>query len=276
MSEKTQQKEGLKIGMVGKGGVGKTLLASTIARLAGRSNKFKKILAIDNDPSLNLGMALGVPEDEIGPPISEMADLIKERTGKAPGEGGAFKLNPKVNDIPEKYTVDAPDNVRLLVLGTIKDPGSGCLCSSNTLVRELLYHLIVQRDELVVLDFEAGIESSMGRATSKGLDILFVIVEPGQKSIQVGEKATKMAKKLGIKNVFTVLNKVEGSEQEGFLRAELAKRDMEIFGIIPRSKAVSESDMKGVPLLDYSSEDTSVQAIQAILDKLIQDYYALG
>lgn len=273
MSEKEQQKRGLKIGVVGKGGTGKTLLASTMARLAGQSKKFTKILAIDNDPSLNLGMALGVPEEEIGPPISEMRDLIKERTGKAPGEGGAFKLNPKVNDIPEKYTVVGPDDVRLLVLGTIQDPGSGCLCSSNALVRELLYHLIVQRDELVILDFEAGIESSMGRATSKGLDMLFVMVEPGQKSIQVGEKAFNLAKRLGIKNVFSILNKVEGSEQEEFLKTNLAERDMEIFGMIPKSNAVIESDIKGVPLLDYANDDAAVKAIQSILDKVIQEYY---
>ena len=134
MSNSTKDKKGLKIGFSGKGGTGKTLICSTLARLAGRRKMFSHILAIDNDPSLNLGMALGLELDQIGPPISEMADLIKERTGKAPGEGGAFKLNPYVKDIPDKYTVEAPDGVRLLVLGTIQDPGSGCLCSSNALL----------------------------------------------------------------------------------------------------------------------------------------------
>ncbi|MHA1372010.1 MAG: nucleotide-binding protein [Promethearchaeota archaeon] len=264
---------GLKIGVVGKGGVGKTLFASTFARLAARTGRFHGILAIDNDPSLNLGMALGVPEDEIGPPISEMKDLIKERTGRAPGESGAFKLNPKVDDIPERFTVVAPDGVRLLVLGTIKDPGSGCLCSSNALVRELLYHLIVQRDELVILDFEAGMESSMGRATSKGLDVLIVMVEPGQKSIIVGSKITRMARKLGIKDVYAIINKVEDTEQESLIKDELNRRDMNVLGTIPVSKSVKIADIKGIPILDYDADDPAVRSIQQILDKVLSRYY---
>ncbi|MHA1997412.1 MAG: nucleotide-binding protein, partial [Promethearchaeota archaeon] len=231
-------KNGLKIGFAGKGGVGKTLIASTLARLAKRSGMFTRVLAIDNDPSLNLGMALGIPEEEIGPPISEMADLIKERTGAAPGTGLVFKLNPFVKDIPDKFTVRAPDDVDLLVLGTIKDPGSGCLCSANALVRELLYHLIVQRDELVILDFEAGVESSLGRATSKGLDIFFVIIEPGQKSINVGKKMAIMAKKLNIKNVFVILNKVRNESQENKVRDLLKEDGIEVFGSILQSEAV--------------------------------------
>lgn len=266
--------KGLKIGIAGKGGVGKTLIASTLARLAGRSGRFTQVLAIDNDPSLNLGMALGIPADEIGSPISEMKDLIKERTGVGPGESGAFKLNPVVSDIPESFAVQGPDNVRLLVIGTIKDPGSGCMCSSNALVRELIYHLVVQRDELVILDFEAGMESSIGRATSKGLDVLFVIIEPGQKSIQVGIKIASMATTLGIKNVLIILNKVETEEQQALIARQLNEAGFEIFGIIPKSEAVLEADLHGVPLLDYQEDNGAVAAIQAILENLLERFYA--
>lgn len=256
--------------MAGKGGVGKTFIASTIARIAGRGGKFREVLAIDNDPSLNLGMALGIPQDKIGPPISEMADLIKDRTGKAPGEGGAFKMNPYVKDIPEKHAVHGPDNVRLLVLGTIKDPGSGCLCSGNALVRELLYHLVVQRDELVVLDFEAGIESSMGRATSKGLDVLLVVVEPGQKSLAVGEKIARMATTLGIKHVLAVVNKVDGEAQEAVLGRAVRERSMVLAGTIPRSDAVMAADLDGVPLLDVAPGDPAVLATARLLDEILR------
>ncbi|HME56391.1 MAG TPA: hypothetical protein VKM55_29600 [Candidatus Lokiarchaeia archaeon] len=266
--------KGLKIGIAGKGGVGKTLIASTLARLAGRSGRFTQVLAIDNDPSLNLGMALGIPADEIGSPISEMKDLIKERTGREPGESGAFKLNPVVSDIPETFAVQGPDNVRLLVIGTIKDPGSGCMCSSNALVRELIYHLVVQRDELVILDFEAGMESSMGRATSKGLDVLLVVIEPGQKSIQVGEKIASMARMLGIKNVFLVLNKVDTDDQQALVTEQVTNEGFEIFGNIPKSIAVQEADLRGVPLLDYQENDAVIGSIQDILDKLLSKFYA--
>nr|MDO8115368.1 AAA family ATPase [Candidatus Sigynarchaeota archaeon] len=273
MEGEKSTKKGLKIGIAGKGGVGKTLVASTLARLAGRSGKFKRVLAIDNDPSLNLGMALGIPLNKIGAPIAEMKDLIKERTGRAPGEGGAFKLNPLVSDIPDKFAVPGPDNVRLLVLGTIKDPGSGCLCSSNALVRELLYHLVVQRDELVILDFEAGIESSMGRATSKGLDLLFVVVEPGQKAIQVGEKITAMAKQLNIKHVLAIINKVENEEEEKNIVQDLKERGMDVFASIPRSNAVIEADLKGIPLIDFRENDVAVGAMKGILDNVVKKYY---
>ncbi|NMC07996.1 MAG: AAA family ATPase [Candidatus Lokiarchaeota archaeon] len=273
MSNAGGARKGLKIGIAGKGGVGKTLIASTLARLAARSGKFSRVLAIDNDPSLNLGMALGLPLSKIGSPISEMKDLIKERTGVAPGESGPFKLNPKVSDIPDKFAVPGPDGVRLLVLGTIKDPGSGCLCSSNALVRELLYHLVVQRDELVVLDFEAGIESSMGRATSRGLDVLLVVVEPGQKSLQVGEKLAAMAKQLNIKHISAIVNKVSGERESLLVKEQLRAKNIDVMGIIPQSRGAVEADMNGVPLLDTVPGDVIVEAIKRILDNIVDQFY---
>ncbi len=274
MSNANGAKKGLKIGIAGKGGVGKTLLASTLARLAARSGKFSKVLAIDNDPSLNLGMALGIPMDKIGRPISEMKDLIKERTGVAPGDSGPFKLNPKVSDIPDKFAVTGPDGVRLLVLGTIKDPGSGCMCSSNALVRELLYHLVVQRDELVILDFEAGIESSMGRATSRSLDLLLVVVEPGQKSIQVGEKLATMAKQLNIKKVLAIVNKVNGENEARLVADQVKGKGIDVLGSIPASRGAIEADMKGVPLIDDAPGDVVIDAINRILEGIIKQFYS--
>ncbi|MHA1792714.1 MAG: nucleotide-binding protein [Promethearchaeota archaeon] len=268
-----KNKKGFKIGFAGKGGVGKTLLASTIARLAARTGLFERVLAIDNDPSLNLGMALGIPEDKIGPPISDMKDLIKERTGVIPGSSLVFKMNPKVEDIPDKYTVEGPDGVKLLVLGTVIDPGSGCLCSANALVRELLYHLIVKRDELVILDFEAGVESSLGRATSKGLDIFFVVIEPTQKSINVGKKMVKLALKLGIKHVFIIINKVRNEKQENLVKKTLQEDGIEVFGTVPYTDSIMESELEGVALLDYSEDDEVVSAINSLLNKIISDFY---
>jgi CO dehydrogenase maturation factor len=269
----TTAPKGLKVGFTGKGGVGKTFIASTLARLAARTGRFKSVLAIDNDPSLNLGQALGIPADQLGLPILDMKDLIKERTGRAPGESGAFKLNPKVNDIPEKFAVEGLDGVKLLVIGTIKDAGSGCMCSSNALVRELLYHMVVQRDELVVIDFEAGVESSMGRATAKGLDVLFIVTEPGQKAVDVALRLADLATHLGIRNIFFIFNKVETEAQDAFLRAQLDLPGTEIFGRVPRSIAVADADMEGKPLLDVNQDDPSIQAIETILQDILDRFY---
>jgi len=147
------------------------------------------------------------------------------------------------------------------------------LCSSNALVRELLYHLIVQRDELVVLDFEAGIESSMGRATSKGLDLLLVVVEPGQKSIQVGEKLATMAKQLNIKQVLAIVNKVGDDKAASAVIEQLKSRGIDVIGTIPQSRCATEADMKGMPLLDAAPGDVVIVAIKRVLDDIINQFY---
>jgi CO dehydrogenase maturation factor len=181
----------MKLAISGKGGVGKTLLAALLTREFAR-NKYK-VLAIDADPDTNLAAALGFPHPEEITPISEMKELIEERTGSKGGQPGSlFKLNPKVDDIPEKYA-QSQDGIRLMVMGKLKKGGSGCYCSENTLLQSLMTHLLVARNEVVILDMAAGIEH-LTRATARAVDALIVVVEPGSKSIDTALRVKTRAR----------------------------------------------------------------------------------
>jgi len=177
----------MKIAISGKGGVGKTLLAASLSQIfawAGYS-----VIAIDADPDANLASTLGYPNPEEITPISELGDLIEERTGMKPGQSGAFfKLNPKVDDLPEDYSVKL-DGIKLMVMGRIKRGGTGCYCPEGALLQALLSHLLIHRDEVVILDMEAGIEH-LARGTAKSVDRLIVVVEPGRRSIETAGTIT--------------------------------------------------------------------------------------
>jgi len=157
-----------KLAIVGKGGVGKTFLTRTLARLFAQDGK--NVLAVDADPNMNLHATMGISTTELPTPIGEMKELVEERTGVPAGTSGMFILNPRVDDIPDKYLV-RQDGAKLIVLGTIETAGSGCICPESALLRALLSHIILKRDEIVIIDFYAGLEH-LGRGTSKGVDAM--------------------------------------------------------------------------------------------------------
>jgi CO dehydrogenase maturation factor len=189
----------IKIAISGKGGVGKTTLSGTLARLFARNGY--DVLAIDADPSMNLASALGI---ETGPkPLTEYKELIDERAG---GPAGVFKLNPKVDDIVEKFGVVGPDNVKLLVLGTIERGGSGCMCPASSFLKALMRHVILKINSVVILDMEAGIEH-LGRGTTKGIDYMIIVIEPGARSIDTAGRIAELGRQIGISKFGVVINK---------------------------------------------------------------------
>ncbi|MEM1657545.1 MAG: carbon monoxide dehydrogenase accessory protein CooC [Candidatus Jordarchaeales archaeon] len=262
---------GFKIAVAGKGGVGKTTIAGTLARLFSR--KGFDVFAIDVDPGMNLYSSLGIPQEVARniTPISEMSDLIEERTGARPGSiGGVFILNPKVSDIPEKFKIVGPDGVKLLVAGTVVNPGGGCMCPSNALVRALISHLILKRDEVVILDMEAGIEH-LGRGTAKNVDSMLIVTEPGAKSVVIAEKIKNLSLGLGVKRVFLVGNKISNEEEKSFLEEAANRIGVKIAGLIPYDKNVIEADLANKALLDYAPNSPAVQSIMALCDFLIRE-----
>jgi CO dehydrogenase maturation factor len=239
----------MKIAVTGKGGVGKTLLTALLSKIFSESGY--SVLAIDADPDANLAATLGFPDSDKIIPISEMSALIEERTGARPGQiAPYFKLNPKVDDLPEKYSLKY-NGIRLMVMGRIKKGGSGCYCPENALLQALLIHLLVARNEVVILDMEAGIEH-LGRATAKTVDKLIVVVEPGRRSIETAYRIDELAQDIGLLNVAVVANKVRNQSDREFLISNLA--DFEFLGFIPYDQAIVDADLANLPLLDCSQQ----------------------
>jgi len=236
----------MKIAVSGKGGVGKTLLTSLLARIFADSGC--SVLAIDADPDSNLAATLGCDSEKITP-ISQMQGLIQERTGVRPGEiSPFFKLNPKVDDLPEEYGLKL-NGITLMVMGRIKKGGSGCYCPENAVLRALITHLLLARGEVVILDMEAGIEH-LGRATAGAVDRLIVVVEPGRRSIETAHKINKLAQDIGLQNIAVVGNKIRSESEKEFLISGLPSFDF--LGFIPYDQAVVDADLANRPILDAS------------------------
>lgn len=257
----------MKIAVSGKGGVGKTLIAGTLARLFAKDGF--KVLAIDNDSAMNLSYTLGISNDvkEKLVPISQMKDIIEERMIIKSGGTGVYNVNPIVDDIPDKYKVAGPDGLQLLVLGSIEDPATGCLCPENALIRTLLYNLFVKRDEVVIVDFEAGLEH-LGRGTAKGIDVMLVITEPSQKSLDLCDKIINLSKKLGIINIFLVANKVFDDSQIDVINERVQDWEVPLYHKIPFDSEVGKADLNGISPIDFNEETEGVNAIKTLYYKL--------
>ena len=231
----------MKIAVSGKGGVGKTTFCAYLIKALNESGY--KVLAIDADPDANLASALGIELDDDMVPISEMKALIEERTETKLGTiGGIFKLNPKVDDLPDRLSIER-EGIRLMVLGGIKKGGIGCVCPESTLLKNLVRHLVLDRREAVVMDMEAGLEH-LGRGTAIGVDAFIVVVEPGRRSIMTAKNTKRLADDLGIKRTYIVANKIRGKEDREFIENSL--KGLPILGYIPFSIQLVEADIRSV------------------------------
>ncbi len=252
----------LKIAIGGKGGVGKTTVTALLARCLAADKK-NKVIAIDADPVANLAAGLGISEDQPITPISQLTELIAERTGAKPGTmGGFFTLNPKVDDIPERFSLER-DGVRLLVMGTVQSGGSGCICPESTILKALMNHLVLFRDDIVIMDMEAGIEH-LGRATSASVDALVIVVNPGARSRAAADKIRKLGKDIGIKNIVILGNRVKDKEDEELIRSSLP--DFQILGFLPEQAEIVDADRGGRRA--FESLENAPKELFAIVEKL--------
>ncbi|MBP7738718.1 MAG: AAA family ATPase [Spirochaetes bacterium] len=251
----------MKLAVTGKGGVGKTTTAALIIRHLARHGK--RVIAIDADPDANLASALGFKDTGAIVPIADMEALVEERTGAKPGQSGSFfTINPRVDDLPEKLWLEK-GSIRLMVMGTVKKGGGGCVCPESTLLKNLISHVVFYRDDVVVMDMEAGIEH-LGRGTATAVDMVIVVVEPGRRSVETAEKIRKLAADLGIGRIGVVGNKVRGDADRAFIRESLPA--MRILGFIPFDERLIEADMEGheaPPEMDEAIGDILKQIVTA-------------
>jgi len=242
----------LKLAISGKGGVGKSTLAGTLARLLAEDGQ--RVLAIDADPDANLASALGLPESlrRTVRTIAEERQLIEERTGaKAREFGQVFRLNPDVTGIAERYGTHFR-GTDLLVLGAAQTAGGGCACPEGVLLKSLVRHLVLQRDEVVILDMEAGIEH-LGRGTAMGVDLILVVVEPGKRSMETAHRIRGMAAALGIRQFAVVLNKASAPQDQVWVETEFGGGH--VLGVIPFDPRIADADRRGVSLVDLGCTD---------------------
>lgn len=239
----------MKIAVSGKGGVGKTTFASFLIRAL--ADQGKKVLAIDADPDANLAQALGVTDLSGIVPISQMKELIEERTEAKVGTMGSFfKLNPKVDDLPERLSIQL-GSIRLMVLGGVKKGGAGCICPESTLLKNLVRHIVLARDEAVILDMEAGLEH-LGRGTAMSVDRLVVVVEPGRRSIETAQQIRRLADDIGLRKVSLVGNKIRSDRDKDFLLSNMVGFDF--LGFIPFEDRIIEADLEGRPPFETNPE----------------------
>lgn len=249
--------------MTGKGGVGKTTVAGTLARVF--ASEGHRVLAVDADPDANLASAVGIPEEKYKTitPFSRMKQLAEERTGASGGYGSLFILNPRVDDLPDRFCVEH-EGVRLLVMGTVDKGGGGCVCPEHTLLKRLMQHLLVQREEVVIMDMEAGVEH-LGRGTAGAVDALIVVAEPGRRSIQTALQIKELAGDLGIAGVFVAGSKIREQADVDFITDSLP--ELPLLGYVSFSQELVEADLRGISPFDAGGG--AVEEVRAIKDRLV-------
>jgi CO dehydrogenase maturation factor len=254
----------MKIAVTGKGGVGKTTISAALCYAF--AEKGYTVVAIDADPDANLASALGFPEEKKTTPIIELHDLIEERTGAKPGtSGGFFKLNPKVDDLPEKLWVEH-NGIKLMLMGSVKKGGGGCICPESVLLKSLVQNLLLYRKEVVIMDMEAGVEH-LGRATAQAVNQFIVVVEPGMRSIETALKIKVLADDLGVKRVNAIGNKIRKESDRDFFANRMD--GIHMLGSIPYDEDVIEADQSRLSV--WKEDRALVTEVRGIVSKITSE-----
>jgi CO dehydrogenase maturation factor len=253
----------LKIAISGKGGTGKTTLTALLAQTY--VDRGRDVLSVDSDPSPSLASALAFPEELRAKlqPIAKMEALIEERTGAKPGAAaGFFTLNPRVDDLPDRFCV-MHGGVRLLEMGSVESGGSGCICPESAMLKTLFTHLLFRKDDILLMDMYAGVEH-LGRATVDFVDTMLVVVEPTRRSLTTAKQIEKLAQDIGLTRLCLVGNRIRNQEDVSFLEKEAG--DLPLLGYLPDDPGVIEADREGATV--YARVPALKEAAGQIADQL--------
>lgn len=263
----------MKIAVAGKGGVGKTFIAATIADHLSR--KGFRVLAVDADPSPSLAYILGIPESELQRiiPISDRDDLVKNKTDT--GAPGVYRLSFKVDDIVRDYSIRIRDSLNLIVMGTVKSAGEGCTCPENALLRALMRHLVVQRDEIVILDMEAGLEH-MGRGTAERVDLMLVVSEPGYRSLTTACRLIELAREAGVSHTSLIGNKIRDERDAKALKKYVSHCQTNLAALIPYDEIIQEFETEGLPPFQDGVRSKAISAIRSFTDIIVDNFNVTG
>ena len=254
----------MKIAVSGKGGVGKTTLSALLAQAF--ADRGREVLAIDADPSPCLAEVMGFPVELLArlSPIAEMDALIEERTGAKPGtSGGFFTINPRVDDIPERFSV-VHRGVRLLEMGSVDLGGAGCICPESAMLKTLFTHLMFRDDDVLIFDMYAGVEH-LGRATVDFVDALLIVVEPTRRSLGTARQIKALAEDLGLTRIYLIGNKIQDEADKLFVERETP--GLPVIGFLSAEQGVREADRAGASV--YESVPELQAVVQQIADTLL-------
>ncbi|NJD63462.1 MAG: hypothetical protein FIA93_12175 [Deltaproteobacteria bacterium] len=241
---------GLRVAVGGKGGSGKTTVSVLLAKVLAEDGQ--KVLLVDLDSDPNLANALGIPPAAASP-LVHRRDLVAERTGSTGEPGGMFILNPRVSDLIGTHAVRCTDRVALLPIGAIEAAGEGCFCPQTAFVRALVRNLVLEKDESVILDLEAGLEA-FGRSAVEGLDLLLVVVEPGMRSVETAKRILGMVPALGIRNVRIVANKIRAGSRPALFR-RLAEERLTADITLGYSEELALRDLEGGSIFRHADAE---------------------
>jgi CO dehydrogenase maturation factor len=249
---------------VGKGGSGKTTIAGTLARILARRNK--RILAIDGDPNPNLALSLGLARDSADA-IRAIPSSVIESIPAAQGPA-TLRLSMPREAVLSEFGAEAPDGIRLIVMGKPPDgsAGSGCMCASHRAVRGLIAELTDCGDHTIT-DMEAGLEH-LKRGTARNVEAMLVVVEPYYRSLEAGSRTFSLARELGIPHLYAIANKIHDPAEREAVSVYCREHAMPIIGEVPFERAFGDAEVRGESPFEHAPSSAGVRAIEGIADRL--------
>jgi CO dehydrogenase maturation factor len=254
-----------KVAVCGKGGSGKSTVVSLLA--GALRDKGYRVLVLDSDES-NPGLYRMLGLDKRPSPLLELVGGKKrvfEAFSDAPQSPKSVLTQEQFStgDLPSEYVAEN-DGIRLLCVGKILQSLEGCACPMGALSREFLKRIALDEDEVILVDTEAGTEH-FGRGVESHVDTVLIVTEPSFDSLELTEKIARLARQIGVRDTWAILNKVP-SELAARLSAELTHRGVAVLGSVAYDAQLFQAGLEGRPV----RADRAKGDVAAILERLLQ------